>query len=300
MTDKRPGTRRVGWPVGLPPNCQIQKVLGDGGEGRVYLVADVSTNNKSVVKIFRSPRTEWECRGLRAYADCVTGEYPGLPKLGILENEDGILGVSYEYHPLYEIHYRLWGVSRHLARAVIGSYCRMQSYLMSTAGIVLWDADVVNFLLARDGQFHWVDFGWSVQPIDDSFILDQGGLGYGFAMLLLSAHGVNIKPLMLPGPGYSLTQPCRYCLDPRLDALATRHSWLRQVLDEIRQQPSAAFLDPEFYKRLGSGLPDRVAIPRFIILFSNLLRTGGRLRAFLWRSIQKEHSVSASEPSERD
>jgi len=285
-------------PIELRPTWQIQRILGQGGEGVSYLVVDVNTNSRYVVKIFHSPRPKEKCHNLQIYAARVTGEYPGLPKLDLLEGEDGVYGIAYAYHPLHRVHYRLWGALDQLAQVVVGIYCRMQAHLISTAGIVLWDADVVNFLLATDGRFHWIDFGWGVAPVDHSWNLDRGHVGYGLAMLLLSVHGVNIKPAVQITPGYSPSQPCRYCLDSRLDALAVKHRWLRQVLDEVRHQPATALLEPEFYRQLGARLPDRVVAPRAIILASTALRTGGGLRALLRGAVRGAHLKPEAVPSE--
>jgi hypothetical protein len=289
----------VGSPIGIRPNWQVQRILGHGGEGTAYLVTDVSTNSRSVVKMFHSPRPKEKCRNLQIYAARVTGEYPGLPKLDLLEDEDGVYGIAYEYRPLHRVHHRLWGSLDQLAQAMVGIYCRMQVHLISTAGIVLWDADVVNFLLATDGRFHWIDFGWGVAPIDHPWNLERGHVGYGLAMLLLSVHGVNIKPAVQITPGYSPSEPCRYCMDSRLDTLAAKHRWLRQVLDEVRRQPAMALLEPEFYDRLGARLPDRVAAPRGVIFASDLLRIGGCPWSFLRRSIWGARSMSESRPKER-
>ena len=291
---------RVMRPMDIRPNWQVQRILGHGGEGIVYLVADVDTSRRSVVKIFHSPRPKQKCRNLQIYAVRVTGEYPGLPKLDLLEGEDGVYGIAYAYHPLYRVHYRLWGSLDQLARAMVGIYCRMQAHLISTAGIVLWDADVVNFLLATDGWFHWVDFGWGVAPVDHPWNLERGHVGYGLAMLLLSVHGVNIKPAVQTTPGYSQSQPCCYCMDSRLDTLAVKHRWLRQVLDEVRQQPATALLEPEFYHRLGARLPNRVAAPRGVIFASGMLRTGGSLWAFLRRSVRGGHLRPEVAPPEEN
>lgn len=147
-----------------------------------------------------------------------------------------------------------------------------------------------NLRLASDGRFHMVDFGWGVTIIVHRGDLERGYVGYGLAMLLLSAHGVNIRPLARATPGYSQTQPCRCCMDPRLDALAVRHKWLSPVLEEVRQQPASALTQPEFYDRLGALLPDRVAAPRATTLVSRLFWSGGHVLSIIRRSVRELRS----------
>lgn len=290
--------RYAGSPLGIRPDWQIQKVLGRGGEGVIYLVADADADRKFVAKVFHLPRPKQECRSLQTYADRVMGEYPGLPKLELLEDQDSIHGIAYQYRPLHEVHYRLWDSVDQLAQALVGSYCRMQSHLISTASIAICDPYIRNFLLAPDGRFHWVDFGWGISTIDHPRNLDYGRFGYGCAGFLLSIYGIEIKPAVILTPGYSHAQPCRYCMDPRLDALAARHSWLHQVLDDVRHQPAAAFLEAEFYRRLGAQLPDRVTAPGAVIVASELLRTGGRSWSLLRHMIRAVRSTPEPAPKE--
>lgn len=161
---------------------------------------------------------------------------------------------------------------------MVGAYCQMQYHLITTAGIALTDAYATNFLLDSGGQFHWVDFGFAMRRLDDSYAHERGLFGYAMATLLLSIYSVNIQPEVLPSKGYNHEAPCRYCLDPRLDTLTQRYEWLRQLLVEVRRQPGSAFHDPEFYRQLGAQLPQRVNAPAAIIMTNQLLRSAWRVR----------------------
>jgi hypothetical protein len=268
-------------------NWQLVGTLGQGGEGMVYLVEDDRSGIKYAAKIFSSPRSMASCIGLRIYSDRVKdAESLGLPTIELIENEDQALGIAYRHQRLHKVHHRLLGSIDRIAQALLGSYCQMQHYLISTSDLALWDADASNFLLRKDGVFQWVDFGWGVAPTDGPVCTEQGLFGYGFAMHLLSLYNVNIKPAVEPSGGYSYTEPCRYCRDPRLDVVALKHPWLRDILVEVRNQPSTVFLQPEFWRRLGERLPHQVTSPRAVILASDALNKVFQVKERLRRLVR--------------
>lgn len=286
---------------GIQRNWRLIRTLGRGGEGAVYLVEDDRSGIRYAAKIFSSPRSKASCIGLQIYSERIHDAEPlGLPRIELLENEKEILGVAYQHHRLHKVHHRLLGSRDQLAQSLAGSYCRMQYYLMSTSKLALWDADSSNFLLRKDGVFQWIDFGWGVAPIDGPVCIEQGLFGYGFAMHLLSLYNVNIKPAVEPSEGYSYTKSCRYCMDPRLDVVALKHAWLRDILSEVRSQPSTVFLQPEFWRRLGERLPHKVTAPWAAILASDVFNGASRVKKQLWQLVRSGQVDSKVEDSGED
>jgi hypothetical protein len=278
----------------INPNWRLKRPLGRGGEGTVYLVEDTGSRLRYVVKLFHRPRSVPESKNLLLYADRVDGPCIGLPKINLVMDSGQLRGVFYVHRPLYRVHRRLLLGSEHLQKALVGAYCAMQRHLLSRSRMVLWDADAQNFLLDRDGIFHWTDFGWGIAAADHPWNARDGHVGYGFAMLLLSVHGINIKPRVVPQPGYSLAEPCRYCADSRLDALAARHGWLHRVITMARAQPGSAFLSPAFYAELASGLPTRVHAARAVIAASALIAAPGRAKRRVTSRRRKDERPSSA------
>jgi hypothetical protein len=276
------GNLAISW--GTHRNGQLIRTLGQGGEGTVYLVKDGQSGIRYAVKIFLSPRPIASCRGLQIYSDRVAdGESLGLPKIELIENEDQLLGVAYQHRQLYKVNHHVLGSVDQVAQSLVGSYCQKQYHLMRAGDLALWDADSSNFLLRGDGVFQWVDFGWGVAPTNGPVCIERGLFGYGFAILLLSLYN---KPAVESSEGYSYAQPCRYCMDSRLDVLAHEHTWLRDILAEVRSQPSTVFLQPEFWRRLGTRLPHRVTSAWTVILASGFLNKASRVKQQLRRLVR--------------
>ena len=273
--------RKLASVMDITANYQVLRVLGQGGEGTVYLVKDRAEARRLVLKVFHEPRPRAWVPGLEIYANSVAPNDCGLPVIRLLQDSDQIIGIQYPFVQLYQIHPRVLRLSERVAQALFGAYCRMQSYLMSEFGIGLWDVMVDHFMIAKGGQCHYVDFGYGVQTINQPRCLEQGLLGYGFSMLLLSIHGKNIRLVVPTSKDYSYDKPCIYCMNKELDAVAAQHSWAREVLFEVRGHKASIFHDPEFYRRLGERFPGRIPVPPLIIWASRFLFRLGKIRAKL-------------------
>jgi len=259
---------------------QIIKILGEGGEGTVYLARDSATGNKIVLKKFHEPIPFSVAHGLLYYADHVTttNNSCGLEKISLHQNGEQISALQYPYSPLYEVHWRLNIISERLAKAVLGTYCHIQCYLMSEHKLGITDTPVFHFMIGKDGQFHLVDYGIHIMFVDNPWGLERGIFGYAFAMLLLSIYHINIKLDMELRPGYSYDKPCVYCSHKKLDDVAAHHKWVKALLTEVRDSNASIFLDPKFYCRLSQHFPKRAQFPWLIIGEQQLLSQVQKIR----------------------
>ncbi|MBX2998550.1 MAG: hypothetical protein KF893_08585 [Caldilineaceae bacterium] len=267
-------------------------IIGQGGEGTVYLVRDKESGSKHILKIFHSPIQGTSANGLRAYAAKIRENEVGLPVISLIGSDNQVDALHYPYFPLYNVHWRLLSSFEKIGQILFGAYCHMQHYLMSHCGIGLSDTDVGHFLLSEQGQFHFVDYGFAIKSINHTHYLDQGRFGYGFAMLLLSIHQMNLKLETLPTPAYDYNAPCRYSFSRQLDVVAEKHTWVKEILAEVRRQKSSIFLDPLFYKELGERFPHRVLLPQLIIGASNVLSNLRNFRPQRVRTHRKESATS--------
>jgi hypothetical protein len=161
----------------------------------------------------------------------------------------------------------------------------MQHHLISQHGIAIWDASLKNFMLARSGHFHWIDFGPGMEmvqhlPPDQN----RGGFSHGFARLLLGVHGVYFKSVVPLAQCYTYNGHCAYFTHPVFDTIAEECDWVRDIVELVRSQQASAFLQAGFYKQIGEGLPTRVSTPTAVIAGSALLWRLSELRAMLWSS----------------
>jgi hypothetical protein len=257
---------------------RLLKKLGQGGEGIVYLVQNKSTNEKYVMKAFHKPIIGTSMSGLRICAEKGCATALGLPEITLLGDADQIAGVLYQHIPLYEIHWRVLNSWEQVAQAMFGAYCRMQAHLISQCGIGLLDTVADHFLINRGGEFHYVDYGFMIKPIDHPGMVAQGMFGYGFAMLLMNIYHKNIKSVVGPIQEYDYSKPCIYCQSKELGEVAARHAWVREILSEVYASEASIFLEADFYQRLGDSLPRTVRHPELIISLSSALDALRKIR----------------------
>jgi hypothetical protein len=251
---------------------RILKCLGRGGEGIVYLIQENDTKQKFVVKVYYKPHERIWSQGLEIYEQNVDAPELGLSPITLLGDNRVIQAIKIPYTPLHQIHWRLLYYSENIAKAMFGSFCKMQSHLMAGSEICLLDSTANNLMMDNQGRFHFIDFGWLIHKIDNARVTAEGRLGYGVAMLLLNIYNRNIKHSIIPSPGYSYDAPCVYFAIKDFDDLAGEHNWVAGVLDKVRSMNASSFLSPEFYLELSAGLPDRVALPRLVQFLGNSFR----------------------------
>jgi serine/threonine protein kinase len=251
---------------------KLLKCLGRGGEGIVYLVQEISSKQKYVVKVYYKPMERIWSEGLLTYEQKVNSPELGLTHITLLGNPDEIRAVKYPYTQLYQLHWRNFFYIENTAKALFRSFCRMQHYLMAKCGICLLDVITENFMLDKEGHFHFIDFGWLVRRIDHQPSIREGKFGYAVAMLLLDLYHENIKHTIDSMPNYPYNEPCVYFNITPMDELANSRAWVKDILEKVRSTNASSFLSPDFYLELSDGLPDLVAFPRFVQLSANSFR----------------------------
>jgi hypothetical protein len=251
--------------------CRPLRKLGRGGEGTVYLMQELDSDQRFVLKLFYEPIRGSSTQGLKIYAQKIKRNKYGLPPIVLVEAPDQIVGVRYPYTPLYNIYWRLFQLHESVAQSLFGAYCRMQYYLMTQGGIGLLDTVADNFMSGWDGTFYFVDYGFGIKSVEHGPTLESGKFGYGFVMMLLSIYQRNLKSEMLPSTNYDYNVPCVYCQSKLLDEVSAEQQWVKELLTEVRSCKASIFVDPEFYKRLSSRLPGYMPFSRSSILFSKLV-----------------------------
>jgi hypothetical protein len=256
----------------LPFEHMVVNVLGRGGEGAVYLIQNRDSEEKDVVKVYYEPHERVWSEGLLIYEQKVNAPELGLPRITLLGNEEVIKAVKYSHTPLHKIHWRILNSYEGVAKALFKTFCKMQYHLMSHCGIGLLDPTVDNFMMDKQGRFHFIDFGWLIKKTNHRRSVEEGRFGYAVAMLLLDIHHRNIKHTILPSAGYSYDEPCIYFNIKSLKEIAEKHVWVRDVANKVRSSSGQAFLCPDFYLELSDGLPDRVTLPWFVELLGSSMR----------------------------
>jgi hypothetical protein len=251
---------------------RVLNILGSGGEGVAYLIEEIASRQRHVVKVYHKPHERIWSEGLIKYAQQVKAPQFGLPAVTLLGSNEDIQAVMYSYTHLDKIHWRILYSFESVAKAFFGYYCRIQYFLMANYGLCILDPSVGNFLMDRQGQLQFVDFGWLIRKIDHPRIVRQGQLGYALAMLLLDIYHENIKNIVLPSSEYSYDTPCIYFDISELDEIGERHVWVQSIVDKVQGNSPRAFLNPEFYLQLGEGLPDRIRAPWLVELFGQAVR----------------------------
>lgn len=261
----------------------VRKLLGKGGEGTVYLVEEEGQPGQFVLKIFHEAKTVDWLPGLPVYVRKIKANDVGLPEAKILFRDEKIAGVLYPYVQLQSIHWRIQQSNEQVAQSIIGSYCKKQYYLMSLHGLVMWDPSLPNLMVDKNGKWHYCDMGGGIGLLDSKFIHERGLIGYGFASLLMSIYNKYLHQLITPNSQgeYSYDAPCIYCENEWLNAIALRHDWVKELLSEIHSHKASIFYDPEFYRRIGDRLPDRVPLPIMTLTLSKTLTYMGNLRGKL-------------------
>lgn len=250
---------------------QLMRTLGSGGEGTVHLLRDRERDTRSVLKVFHQPISGTSGNGLRIYAAGIDTMDCGLFDITLIGTSDQIYAVQYPYLPLYRVHKRFFRHWPHTAKAAFGAYCQIQHYLMSDLGIGLADTVVDNFLLADDGQFYFVDFGFAIKKVDHPRYIAENRFGYGFFMMLLSLFGINIKLEMQVQTNCSLQDPVPYIAAPSIALISKQHAWVGEIVSQLKGETVSAFHEPHIYQSLAMRLPSRVPAARIVTLGSRLI-----------------------------
>lgn len=273
-------------PPAVSDGWRVIRPLGEGWEGVAHLVEDKATSRRWVFKSFHRPLRADRLHALQIYQSGILAQdCPGLRPIELVRDGEQVLGVRYPHLALYNVQWRVLRAIEHVGQAMVGAYCRFQHHLISRHGIAIWDAHPENFMLSRDGHYYWTDFGRGFEvakrPTTGRTL---GGFEYSFVTLLLGIYGINFKLIAPYSESYTYDGPCIYFMNAALDEVASKHHWVRDIVETVRGQWADAFLEPEFYQQIGARLPRRVLVPTAVVGMGALLSTGGQLRARLRNS----------------
>lgn len=268
----------------------VQKVLGQGGEGIVYLVKDQGRSKEFVLKVFHEPHPCDYLSGLPIYANRIRKNDVGLPEITLIYHDENIIGLVYPYVPLELIHWRIMERNEQVAKSIIGSYCKKNYFLMTNHGLVIYDPPMPNFLVDRMGLWNYIDIGGGIGLTDSAYIKKHGLLGYGFASLIMSIYNKTLYHLMMPQEDYSYEIPCVYCQNEWLEDIARKHVWVREILSEVLTQNALIFYEPEFYYRIGERLPDHIPLPSLILPINKTLFWAGKIRGRIGNIMHRNFS----------
>lgn len=250
---------------------QVSGLLGKGSEGRVYKVC--RDGCQYVLKVFHAPidcpRTE---ASLQAYCERVRTKEAGFSPIELLHEEGSIVGLYYDYEPLFDVpshwYRRTDLVSRRLlspdrlAQALLSQYCFSQAYLLGRHSMAMQDGG--QFLLGKDGQFKYIDYGSTVVSVDDDWCLTRGYIPFSLLRVLFEPSGLIPDP-QTRQPGFDYGRPCAMVSTAQQEVLLTRSPWSRPIVERIRIENASVFLDPDFYAWI-AGLYERV-LPHPALLF---------------------------------
>lgn len=253
----------------MPP-YEIVSYLGSGGEGVVYLLADQSNRDHVVLKVFFEPRKGLGAEGLQLYATEAPPSDLGLPSIRLVSDSGSVLGYWYPYVKLNHVHSRILYHFDSVSQALLTDYLAMQSYLIGSRELVLHDAVNSQFMLSRQGKFHFVDLGWAISTLDAPYVIRSGLVGHSLLSLLCSIYGLRWDRQR--ENNYSYREPCVYFRKFPLDDLLRQKPWLRDLIHFVRSNPASVFLEFEFYDHWARRFDDRVPFPRFVVTCSQILR----------------------------
>jgi hypothetical protein len=153
------------------PSYKIVKHLGRGEEGVVYLLADRYNKDHLVLKVLFEPRASSCARGIELYGAIEPPSTLGLPTIYLVRDSPYVVGYWYPHTKLYHVHFRILCHLDVFSQALLSAIFRMQSYLMANHHLALHNAVTSQFMLSRQGRFHFVDFGWAISSLESPSVL---------------------------------------------------------------------------------------------------------------------------------
>lgn len=242
----------------------VDKFLGAGWEGAVYLVRD-SHKTKWIVKAFhpgeiklinyegiggllRNPlqncQLDLELLEAEAARDSsIDIIYP----FKLIKSERKIVGIKYPYEKLWEINAE---ISRHPSIKMLSlmAFFNVQSFLIKTCRLLLNDP-VNGFMIKRGGGIRYIDYGRSIIPIDDFRCRED----YLDAICFFRFLFHIIKP---SSAIKKIIQSLRYSTHTNKERLSVlikeskREPRLTPVLSDVSHDHLDVFHDSDFYETL--------------------------------------------------
>lgn len=193
-----------------------------------------------------------------------------------IEVDGRIVAVKYRYQYLLPVGARCLR-SHSMRLAVLAAFFRSQAYLLRRFALCLSDAWAMRqFMVNVHGQPYYVDYGTSIIPIDD-FRCREDHWELLAAIELLCSVFEPEREAQLSGSRVGQAVRCAAALG----AAARRLPCVRTMLRHLEAGKWDVFLDADFYRHLGDGLPTAAGVLPRIAGGASVLRhkVSGRLRS---------------------
>jgi len=260
---------------------QISRRLGRGSEGEVFTA--LKNGRQYILKVFHSPvHNPVTERSLEAYHDRVNTKEAGFYPIELVRKEGNIVGLYYDYEPLCGIPVHWRGRSDRLGQVVLSQYCSSQAYLIGRHSMAMQDG--AQFLLGKDGHLHYVDYGSTIARTDEEWCRTRGYIVFSFLEVLFEPCGIA-PDARTRRQGFDYGQPCTMVSVAQQDALCRRSPWTRPIVERIRRENAAVFLDPSFYRWIADMYEPVVSHPSWLFGLSRLYRARVALRGQLRRVV---------------
>ncbi len=246
---------------------RVLRYLGSGWEGAVYLVCD-DHGKKQIVKSFYDYRVEkLNSETIGMYRKPVAGSKNDLLRLSacsiahhsdtiypitLLKQGEDIIGVLYEYEKLINISRRYLdypGVRLFLMRA----FLETQGYLLRNLELVMVDASIDQFMISRDGRLKFVDYGGSINPINDFRCQEEHWEIVTLIKLLYQLFKPE-KRHCFKSSNFSIV--CD--LELGLADLVDSYPFIGEIIDKIAKSDFDPFVDFRFYEKIAESLPNKL------------------------------------------
>lgn len=233
-----------------PTGFQILRTLGQGREGTVY--KGLKDGREYVVKMFND--LSGSEADLKAYCERVTTQEAGLFPVDLIHEGERIAGLYYSYVPLFRIPGVAYRRSVSVRQALLSQYCLTQAYLMRKHAMEMVDG--AQFLMAKDGQLYYVDYGSTIVRADNDWCRTRGYTVFSLLSVLFEPSG-TILDRNIRQPGFDYGRPCAFVQPAQYEALLRCSPWTAPVIERIRQTEAEIFLDPALYAWI-AGLYERI------------------------------------------
>jgi hypothetical protein len=261
---------------------QILKPLGRGREGEVFRAR--RDGHQYVLKVLHNPIPRLQmAASLQAYSERVTAKEAGFYPVKLIHGEETIVGLYYDYEPLFIVpgnwYYRSDRLTRallspdRLARALLSQYCLSQAYLLSRHSMAMQDG--AQYMLGRDGRFRYIDYGSTIVTVDDEWCRARGYVVFSLLRALFEPSGI-VLDRETRQPGFDYDRPCTMVSAAQQDELCHRSPWSAPIVARVRSEPASVFLDPAAYTWIADLCGCAVPHPRRL---SGLVRIQAARRA---------------------
>ncbi|MFO0948527.1 MAG: protein kinase [Planctomycetota bacterium] len=286
----------------------IQRRLGSGGMGEVYLAEQVSLKRLVALKVLRADLMADEnyCRRFEAEAMAVAPiNHPNIVSVIAIGKESGLRWIALEYVPGMNLREYIarkgpadLAVALNVVRKIAAALDRA-----SQEGIVHRDIKPDNVLLTKKGDVKVADFGLARQVTRDAVELTQSGMTMG-TPLYMSPEQIEGKTVDIRSDIYSFGVTCYHMLTGQPPfrgetAMAVAIQHLKSTPDSLSEQRPdlPAGLNAIVEKMLAKEPADRYQTPKEILRDLAKVRNQrtAEMRAIPGNSLDTNEDIEASD-----